>query len=201
MHPRLTSGFERLAIGDPDASDWKSSGFERRVCSQLETALHHSQSPGASPRSSWSAASTRAQVLQRGRSWFAASSSACAHLGGAWHLSHHGFAAIPDDPGRRRRDPHRPSAEQTSARSSRRPLHWFSMWLLPRRPSKVVVLCVSCLRLSACDHVARVLWECAVACRRREVKSATAAPAREENTESPEPLAMANSNSIGQSAV
>ena len=108
MHPRLTSGFERLAIGDPDASDWKSSGFERRVCSQLETALHHSQSPGASPRSSWSAASTRAQVLQKGRSWFAASSSACAHLGGAWHLiTASPRSRIPADPGRRRRDPHR----------------------------------------------------------------------------------------------
>lgn len=106
------------------------------------------------------------------------------------------------DPGSRSATTRPASAEQTSARSSRRPLHWFSMWLLPRRPSKVVVLCVSCLRLSACAHVARVLWECAVACRRREVKSAMAAPAREENTESPEPLAMANCNSIvGQSAV
>ena len=77
-----------------------------------------------------------------------------------------------------------------------------SVWVcVPRRPSKVVVLCVSCLRLSACALVARFLWECAVVCHRREVKSATAAPAREENTESPEPLAMANSNSIGQSAV
>ena len=52
-------------------------------------------------------------------------------------------------------------------------LHWFSVWLLPRRPSKVVVLCASCLRLSACAHVARVLWECAMAFRRGEVKSAT----------------------------
>ena len=59
------------------------------------------------------------------------------------------------DPGSRSATTRPASAEQTSARSSRRPLHWFSMWLLPRRPSKVVVLCVSCLRLSACAYVRR----------------------------------------------
>ena len=99
-------------------------------------------------------------------------------------VSHHGFAAIPD-PGRRRRDPHRLS-RRARGHLGVHSTGCFSMWLLPRRPSGAVVLCVSCLRLSACAHVARVLWECAVACRRREVKSTTAAPAREDNnTESP----------------
>ena len=92
--------------------------------------------------------------------------------------------------GRRRRDPHRLS-RRARGHLGVHSTGCFSMWLLPRRPSGAVVLCVSCLRLSACAHVARVLWECAVACRRREVKSAMAAPAREENTESPEPCTRA----------
>ena len=92
--------------------------------------------------------------------------------------------------GRRRRDLHRLSRRarcHLGVHSTGSPCGYYH----GARPRSWCCACRVCACLRALMSVARVLWECAVACRRREVKSAMAAPAREENTESPEPCTRA----------